>query len=152
EGEDARVAEQEIERHGSEAEDDDAAGKFRVAMDVLHPIGHRQQHDPDDDVRRVPAKIGSGHQKRPSSPSNPPRRPSRTSPMITYMTASLADGKKTVVMPEATPINRPPNRVPGRLARPPTMMATKLGMIRDVPIVGCSPSWPAARTPARPAR
>ena len=32
------------------------------------------------------------------------------------------------------------------------MIATKLGMISDVPIVGCSPSMPAASTPARPAR
>ena len=56
------------------------------------------------------------------------------------MTASLADGKNTVVTPEATPISRPPSSVPGRLPRPPTMIATKLGMISESPMVGCRPS------------
>ena len=51
-------------------------------------------------------------------------------------------------MPEATTISRPPEQVPGRLPRPPTMMETKLGMISEVPMVGCSP---AARPP-RPRR
>ncbi len=68
------------------------------------------------------------------------------------MTASLADGKNTVVRPDAMPIKIPPSRVPGRLPSPPTMIATKLGMISEVPMVGCSPSIPAASTPASPAR
>ena len=71
---------------------------------------------------------------------------------MTTITASVAEGKNTVVSPEATPISRPPSSVPGKLPRPPTMIATKLGMISDVPMVGCSPSMPAASTPARPAR
>jgi hypothetical protein len=32
------------------------------------------------------------------------------------------------------------------------MIATKLGMISVLPIVGCKPSMPAASTPASPAR
>ena len=44
----------------------------------------------------------------------------------------MAEGKNTVVTPEATPISSPPSSVPGRLPSPPTMMATKLGMISDV--------------------
>jgi hypothetical protein len=68
------------------------------------------------------------------------------------MTASEAEEKKTVTTPEATPIRIPPSSVPGRLPSPPTIMATKLGMMREVPMVGWRPSMPAASTPASPAR
>src|ERR1700676_5044992 len=68
------------------------------------------------------------------------------------MTASLAAGRNTAVNPDATPIRRPPTRVPGRLPMPPTMMAIKLGINRPVPMVGSKPSCPAASTPLRPAR
>ena len=47
---------------------------------------------------------------------------------------------------------RPPKTAPNRLPTPPMMMATKLGIIRLLPIGGVSPRMPAARTPARPAK
>jgi hypothetical protein len=57
-----------------------------------------------------------------------------------------------VVNAEATPISRPPHSVPVRLPTPPTMMAMKAGISRSSPMFGLSPIWPAASTPARPAR
>ena len=58
----------------------------------------------------------------------------------------MAEGKNTVVRPEATPISKAAEqRARAALPSPPTMMATKLGMISDEPMVGCSPSCPTAK-------
>src|SRR6476659_8130979 len=152
EGEHAGIAEQEVQRHRRKAENDDTRAEFGVAADRRQPERHAEEQQPDDGGCGAFLHIVAAHQKRPSSPKRPRGRTRSTAAIITYITASVADGKNTVVTPEATPISKPPSNVPGRLPRPPTMIATKLGMISEAPIVGCSPSWPTASTPARPAK
>src|ERR1700722_3668558 len=146
----AGIAKQEIERHGGERVDHHAGAELDIAAGQRQPERRRQEHRPDQNV--AGALVEFRHQKRPSSPSRPRGRTIKTAAIMTYMTASLAAGRNTVVTPETTPIRMPPTSVPGNEPRPPTMMAMKLGMIRLSPIVGCNPSRPTASTPASPAR
>src|ERR1700682_4209801 len=150
EGKHASESEQEVERHRRQAQHENAAAELRIASKRTHPVRHGEQQKPDEDCSCRPTQ--SAQWILPSSPSKPRGLTNSTTPIITYITASVAEGKNTVVIPEATPIRSPPRSVPGRLPSPPTMIATKLGMMSEVPIVGCSPSIPAASTPARPAR
>src|SRR5262249_23639306 len=150
----AGEAKQEVDRHGGKREHKHPGAERRIAAEGRHPIGRGHEKHPDCHKRRRPAriKILSGHVIMPSSPNRPRGRISSTIAIMMYMTASLAEGKYTAVTPDATPISNPPQRVPARLPTPPTIMATKLGVSRPVPMVGSRPSWPAASTPLRPAR
>src|SRR5581483_7775987 len=150
EGEHAGEAEQEVDRHGGERQHQHAGAERGIATEERHPEWRQRQQDPhagDDGETHILA-----HVIIPSSPRRPRGRISSTSAMITYITASLACGRNTVVMPEATPISSPPSSVPVRLPTPPTMMAMKLGISSPVPMVDSRPSWPEASTPDSPAR
>src|SRR3984893_8164612 len=145
--------EQEVDGHGGEPEHEYAGAQRRVAAERRHPIRRKQQRRPDGaEHDQLAGALLAAHVSMPSSPSNPRGRISRTTAISTYMTASLAEGKKTAVTPEATPMSKPPSSVPARLPTPPTMMAMKLGISSPAPIVGSSPNWPAASTPLNPAR
>src|ERR1017187_7199697 len=134
-------SQKEVHRHGRKSEHKNARSKRGVAAQRRHPIGNQQQHRPDASERDQFARIDLiAHVIMPSSPSNPRGRMSSTTAMSTYMMASLAAGKNTAVMPDATPISRPPSSVPVRLPTPPTMMAMKLGIRSPAPMVGSRPS------------
>ncbi len=153
EGQHTGEAEQEVHRHGCQSEHEHARAERGVAAEQRHPVGRQQERCPECGDDEQPGRVEVfAHVIMPSSPSRPRGRISRTTAISTYMMASLAAGRNTAVMPEATPISKPPSSVPVRLPTPPTMMAMKLGIRRPVPIVGSSPSWPAASTPLRPAR
>src|SRR5208337_3994295 len=124
ERQDAGEAEQEVERHCRQPHDDDAAGELGIAADRSHPERHEQESQTDSHIEAAAAQAAersfpSRQCSLPSSPSSPRGRTSSTSPIITYITASVAEGKKTAASPEATPIMRPPISVPSRLPRPP---------------------------------
>src|SRR5690348_6216065 len=135
EGEYAGEAQEEIERHRRQPEHQNAGSERGVAADERHPIRSNQQNQPDGGERERPIvdapRRGQAHGAHviiPSSPKSPRGRTSSTTAIITYITASLAAGKNTVVTPVAIPMRRPPNTVPPRLPTPPTMMAMKLGI------------------------
>src|SRR5450759_2691823 len=153
EGQHPGEPQKKIHRHGRKSEDENAGSQRGVATQRRHPVGNQQQHRPDASERDQFARVVLiAHVIMPSSPSNPRGRISRTTAISTYMMASLAAGKTTGVMPDPTPISRPPSSVPVRLPTPPTMMAMKLGIRSPAPMVGSRPSWPAASTPLSPAR
>src|SRR5262249_35379192 len=151
-GEHAGEAQQKIHRHGREPKHENTRAERGIAPKRYHPVGCQQQHQPNrGQCHRLPC-LCAAHVIMPSSPNKPRGRMSSTTAISTYMMASLAAGRNTAVMPEATPMSSPPSSVPVRLPTPPTMMAMKLGINRPVPIVGSRPSCPAARTPLKPAR
>ena len=78
----AGIAEQEIERHRRQAEYDDAAAEFGIAADRGQPVRHRQQQQPDDDIRCLRCADG-GSLNLPSSPRRPRGRISSTSAIMT---------------------------------------------------------------------
>src|SRR5215472_7691466 len=153
EGEHAGEAQQKIHRHGREPKHENTRTERGITPKRHHPVGCQQQRHPNrGQCHQLPYLSCAAHVIMPSSPNKPRGRMSSTTAISTYMMASLAAGANRAVTPEATPMSSPPTSGPVRLPTPPTMMAMKLGIRRPVPMVGSSPSWPAANTPLKPAR
>src|SRR5262245_66323862 len=147
EGEHAGEAQQKIHRHGREPKHENARAERGIAAKRHHPVGCQQQHHPNrGQCQELPCRLRAAHVIMPSSPNKPRGRMSSTTAISTYMMASLAAGRKTAVMPEATPMSSPPTSVPVRLPTPPTMMEMKLGIRRTVPMLGSRPRWRAGGT------
>src|SRR5439155_10839235 len=123
EGEQARVAVEQVEAEGEEAEDqhlgrqrlvgqeereyreEDEEGKHRVGR---HPSGERADRGP------------AAHSSSPASPKSPLGRTSSTSAITTKTMISASLGAKKVVRPTTWPIKMPATTAPTRLPMPPT--------------------------------
>src|SRR5579884_4007526 len=144
------IAEQQVHAHRRDRHEQHFADDRDVEPDQRREQRREQQHD--QHRRRGGERGAPAHPKMPSSPKSPRGRISSTTAMSTYIDTSLAAGTKSVVMEMAMPISSPPTMLPNRLPIPPMMTVTNAGMSSAFPLVGESPSIPAANTPAIPAR
>src|SRR5581483_6232900 len=146
----SRVAEQQVDAHRGDRHQQHLADDRDVE---LHQGREQRREEQDHEHGRPGGERGTpAHPKMPSSPKRPRGRTSRTTAMRTYTDTSLAAGTKSVVIEIATPMSSPPTMLPNRLPIPPMITVTKAGMSSALPLVGDSPSIPAASTPAIPAR
>src|SRR6266849_2241584 len=136
EGQEPRVAEEEIEAQREEAEDQHLRGE-RLVGDQEREDGeedrerpHRMAAHPSGDG----ARAGHPHSMSPASPKRPLGRTRRTSAITTKTMISASLGAKKVVMPTTCPIMIPATTAPRRLPTPPTTTTTNDSMTMVTPI------------------
>src|SRR5438132_769506 len=136
EGQESRIAVEEIEAEREEAEDQHLRGK-RLVGDQEREDGeedserpHRMAAQPSSDSGRA----GHPHSMSPASPKKPLGRTRRTSAITTTTMISASLGAKKVVMPTTCPIIIPATTAPSRLPIPPTTTTTNDSMTMVTPI------------------
>src|SRR5437016_6230496 len=136
EGQESRIAVEEIEAQREQAEDQHLRGK-RLVGDQEREDGeedserpHRMAAQPSSDSGRA----GHPHSMSPASPKKPLGRTRRTSAITTKTMISASLGAKKVVMPTTCPIMIPATTAPSRLPIPPTTTTTNDSMTMVTPI------------------
>src|SRR5438093_1470 len=136
EGQESRIAVEEIEAQREEAEDQHLRGKGLV--------GNQEREDGEEDSERPHrmaaqpssdgGRAGHPHSMSPASPKKPLGRTRRTSAITTKTMISASLGAKKVVMPTTCPIMIPATTAPSRLPIPPTTTTTNDSMTMVTPI------------------
>src|SRR5919197_1815884 len=128
EGEEARVAVEEVEPEGEEAVDQDLRGERLVRHEERE--GGEDDKTRDDGMGRDPPF----HSMRPASPKSPLGRTRRTSAITMNTMISANFGAKSVVRLTTSPIAMPATIAPTRLPIPPTTTTTNDSMMIVTPI------------------
>src|SRR5262245_3499739 len=133
EGEQARVAVEQVEAEGEETEDQHLRGEGLVGHEERK---HGEEDAEGDDLvaAHEGRERGQGHSARPASPTMPLGRTRRTRAITTNTMISASLGAKSVVMPTTCPMRIPATTAPSRLPMPPTTMTTKDSMTMVTPI------------------
>src|SRR6266446_6039152 len=144
EGREAGIAEQEIQAHGEERQDQHA----RREAQVIAAEAERQREKDDED--RDPGKNpgAAAH----SRPNNPVGRMARIAAIGTKMVNIASSGKNALPKLSSSPTSKPPTSAPFRLPRPPTITTTNASSSTSKSAPGYTPSSGPPRTPPSAAR
>src|SRR5205085_5192257 len=135
EGEEAGIAEQQVQAQAEDREDPDFACDRRAHDERQHADGSEDEN-------------GRSHRM----PNMPCGRTSRTSAMTAKITAVEASVQYAATTACAMPIKRPAAIAPSRLPKPPSATTTKAIPSMSTPMPGERPRIGAVSAPAMPAR